>query len=113
MKVPVLEAEQSGQVDRVLLEAVRPRAQVEAAVADVELHLDLGPDRQLHTQVAEVDHLDAGVEVTGPRVLEAEAARRRDAAARGDGVRDLHVWLDGRAGDVALHADDEAHFDFP
>src|SRR5207249_11864683 len=74
---------------------------------------DLGPDRQLHTQVAEVDHLDPGVEVTGPRVLEAEAARRRDAAARGDGVRDLHVWLDGRAGDVALHADDAAHFDFP
>src|SRR2546422_6836274 len=42
-----------------------------------------------------------------------EAAARRDAAARGDGVRDLHVRLDGRAGDVALHADDEAHFDFP
>src|SRR2546422_2030849 len=36
-----------------------------------------------------------------------EAAARRDAAARGDGVRDLHVRLDGRAGDVALHADDE------
>src|SRR2546426_10647626 len=32
VKVPVLEAEQPGQVDRVLLEAVRPRAPVEPAV---------------------------------------------------------------------------------
>src|SRR2546422_6982156 len=50
-KVPVLEAEQPGQVDRVLLEAVRPRAQVEPAVADVELHLDLGPEDRKSTRL--------------------------------------------------------------
>ena len=113
VKVPVLEAQQPGEVHRRLLEAVRPGTQIEPAVADVELHLDFGPDRELHAQLAQVDHLDAGVEVAGPGVLEAEAAARRDAAARGDGVGDLDVRLDRRAGDVSLHADDETHLDLP
>src|SRR6266571_7790724 len=115
VEVPVLEAEQPGQVDRVVLEAVRPGLQVEPAVPDVELDLDLGPDRELHPKLAQVDHLDAGVEVAGPVELEVErgVVARGEGRPRQDGVRDLDVRLDRRAGDFALHADEEADLDLP
>src|SRR6266849_6381403 len=106
--VPVLETQQPRQVDRRLFEPVRARAQVEALTApEVELYFEFGPHRKLHAQVAQVDHFDATVEVTGAGVLEAEAAARRDAGTHVDGVGDLDVRLHRRAGDVALHADNE------